>query len=85
MCVEMEEARHLAAAIQTSRDQGVVGSQSQGATEVDEDIEAQFRELCDAAGVAPEDVYRPTSQLPRASRTVEEAVFRRKCRWVGLR
>ena len=29
-------------------------------------------ELCDAAGVAPEDVYRPTSQLPRASGTVED-------------
>eukprot|EP00966_Prymnesium_polylepis_P136432 3152652-Prymnesium_polylepis.1 len=34
-------------------DQGIVGSQSTGSTGVDDDIEEQFRELCDAAGVAP--------------------------------
>eukprot|EP00966_Prymnesium_polylepis_P332561 7388047-Prymnesium_polylepis.3 len=47
-------------------DQGIVGSQSTGATEEDDDIEEQFKELCDAAGVAPGDVYRPAPQLPRA-------------------
>ena len=50
----------------------------------DDTIDAEFRELCEAAGVAPEDVYRPTSQLPRASGTMEEAVFRRKCRRAGV-
>ena len=78
---EVEEARQLAAAIQASMDQGIVGSQSTGATGVDDDIEEQFRELCDAAGVAPGDVYRPASQPPRA---VEDVVFQRNCRRVGV-
>jgi len=76
---EVEEARQLAAAMQASR------GQSWGAAEGDDDIiDAEFRELCEAAGVAPEDVYRPTSQLPRASGTMEEAVFRRKCQRAGV-
>ena len=81
VCAEVEEARQLAAAIQASMDKGIVGSQSTGATGVDDDIEEQFRELCDAAGVAPGDVYRPASQLPRA---VEDVVFKRNCRRVGV-
>ena len=77
---EVEEARQLAAAMRASRDQ------ARGAAEGDDDIiDAQFRELCDAAGVAPEDVYAQHSgMLPRASGTMEEAVFRRKCRRAGV-
>ena len=79
LLAEVEEARQLAAAMQASR------GQSWGAAEGDDGIiDAEFRELCEAAGVAPEDVYRPTSQLPRASGTMEEAVFRRKCRRAGV-
>ena len=51
---EVMEARQLAAAMQASREQAGVGNQVWGATEGDDDIDEQFRELCDAAGVAPE-------------------------------
>ena len=78
---EVMEARQLAAAMQASREQAGVGNQVWGATEGDDDIDEQFRELCDAAGVAPEDVYRPAPQQPRA---VEEAVFKRKCWRAGV-
>ena len=81
---EVVEARQLAAAMQASRDQANVGSQSWGAAEGDDDIDEQFRELCDAAGVAPEDIYRPTLRQPLATGTVEETVFRRKCRRAGV-
>ena len=81
--VEVEEAKQLAAAIRASMEQGIVGSQSRGATEDDEVIEEEFRQLCEAAGVAPEDVYRTAAQSQRASETVEEVVFRRKCRRAG--
>ena len=81
---EVEEAKQLAAAIRASMEQGIVGSQSRGATEDDEVIEEEFRQLCEAAGVAPEDVYRPAAQSQRASETVEEVVFRRKCRRAGV-
>jgi hypothetical protein len=67
--------------MQASREQAGVGNQVWGATEGDDDIDEQFRELCDAAGVAPEDVYRPAPQQPRA---VEEAVFKRKCWRAGV-
>ena len=50
----------------------------------EEVIEEEFRQLCEAAGVAPEDVYRPAAQPLRASETVEEVVFRRKCRRAGV-
>ena len=81
---EVVEARQLAAAMQASRDQANVGSQSWGAAEGDDDIDEQFRELCDAAGVAPEDIYRPTLRQPLATGTVEETVFRRKYRRAGV-
>eukprot|EP00966_Prymnesium_polylepis_P285095 6586232-Prymnesium_polylepis.1 len=60
--------------MQASREQAGVGNQVLGATEGDDDINEQFRELCGAAGVVPEDAYRPAPQQPRA---VEEAVFKR--------
>ena len=80
---EVEEARQLAAAIQASRDHEV-GRRSWGAAEGDDDIDEQFRELCSAAGVAPEDIYRPALQQPLAAGTAEAAVFRRKCRRAGV-
>ena len=80
---EVEEARQLAAAIQASRDHNV-GRRSWGAAEGDDDIDEQFRELCSAAGVAPEDIYRPALQQPLAAGTAEAAVFRRKCRRAGV-
>eukprot|EP00966_Prymnesium_polylepis_P194851 4516819-Prymnesium_polylepis.1 len=49
-----------------------VGSGLQGIVEGDDGIDEQFKELCGAAGVAPEDIYRPTA----TTRTVEE---RRGC------
>jgi predicted phage gp36 major capsid-like protein len=48
---EVVEARQLAAAMQASREQASVGNQAWVATEGDDDIDEQFRELCDAAGV----------------------------------
>eukprot|EP00966_Prymnesium_polylepis_P014033 323720-Prymnesium_polylepis.1 len=42
-----------------------VGSGLQGTVEGDDGIDEQFKELCDAAGVAPEDICRPTA-TPRA-------------------
>ena len=86
LCAEVEEARQLAATIRASLDQGIVGSRSWGTTEGDDDVEEQFKELCEAAGVAPGDIYRPTSRVPRATGAVklEEAVFRRKCRRAGV-
>eukprot|EP00966_Prymnesium_polylepis_P038488 893202-Prymnesium_polylepis.1 len=70
--------------MQASREQASVGNQAWGATEGDDDIDEQFRELGDAAGVAPEDVYRPAFQQPLAAGTMEEAVFRRRCRRAGV-
>jgi hypothetical protein len=77
---EREEARQLAVAIRVSMDWSGVGSGLQGTVEGDDGIDEQFKELCDAAGVAPEDIYRPTA----TTRTVEERVFARKCRRAGV-
>ena len=71
LCAEVEEARQLAAAIRASLDQGIVGSRSWGTTEGDGDVEEQFKELCEAAGVASGDIYRPTSRVPRATGAVK--------------
>eukprot|EP00966_Prymnesium_polylepis_P237176 5485271-Prymnesium_polylepis.1 len=68
---EVVEATQLAAAMQASKEQANVGSQSWGAAEGDDDIDEQFRQLCDAAGVAPEDIYQPTLRQPLATGTVE--------------
>jgi hypothetical protein len=48
--------------------------------EGDGGVDEQFKELCEAAGVAPEDIYRPTATM----RTVEERVFAHKCRRAGV-
>eukprot|EP00966_Prymnesium_polylepis_P104991 2431974-Prymnesium_polylepis.1 len=71
LCAEVEEARQLAATIRASLDQGIVGSRSWGTTEGDDDVEEKFKELCEAAGIAPGDIYRPTSRVPRATGAVK--------------
>ena len=75
---EGEEARQLAVAIQVSMDQTSV-SGWQGMMKGDGGIDEQFRELCEAAGVAPEDIYQPIATTG-SNRIVEERVFARKCR-----
>eukprot|EP00966_Prymnesium_polylepis_P271478 6272317-Prymnesium_polylepis.1 len=57
--------------MRASLDQGGVGSCSEERDEVDE----QFRELCDAAGVLPEDIYWPIANT-RTDHTVEPRVAR---------
>ena len=79
---EREEARQLAVAIRISIDQ-TSGSGWQGMMEGDGGIDEQFRELCEAAGVAPEDIYRPIATTG-SNHTVEERVFARKCRRAGV-
>ena len=79
---EREDARQLAVAMRASMDQGGVGSCLEEREEVDE----QFRELCNAAGVRPEDIYWPMAIIiKRTDHTVEErGVFARKCRRAGV-
>ena len=76
---EREEARQLAVAMRASLDQGGVGCCLKERDAVDE----QFRELCDAAGVLPEDIYWPIATTG-SNHTVEERVFARRCRRVGV-
>ena len=72
-------AERVAVAMRASMDQGGVGSCLEEREEVDE----QFRELCNAAGVRPEDIYLPMA-IKRTDHTVEERVFARKCRRAGV-
>ena len=72
-----EEARQMAVALRES----IIDSGKGGETASEE---ALFRELCEAAGVTPEEVHKPV-QRSAVVESVEEVVFRRSCERAGIR